>query len=144
MDPDPEVFAAVFGQLGTISAVIGGFAFAATSELVGSGPDLRGRPAGVTAGLAAASAASVIICALGWSFASVQATGLEATGQPVPAATLLLHARLSLLFIFGLLLLFGSLGVSGWIRSRQLGMVTTVIAIVSGVAALLVVQLFMV
>lgn len=129
----PETAAPMFSQLGSISAVLGGFAFTAASALLTLTSEAR-RTLSITVGLAIASAASFIICALGWTLAAVQLSG----GAAMSAELNLLHARLSMGFIGGILLLFAGLGLSGWIRSRGLGIGTgTVAAVATGVVLLI-------
>jgi hypothetical protein len=42
---------------------------------------------------------------------------------------------LSMLFLSGMVLLFASFGVSGWIRSRGLGIATTSLSLIGAIAA---------
>ena len=68
----------------------------------------------------------------------------EAPGSfQFPASLNPMHSRLSLLFIAGMFLFLATLGLSGWIRSRSLGILSSVVAFVSGVALMLVLSKFL-
>lgn len=138
-----------FQQLGAISAVLGGLAFAAAAALlsVAAGtrdPQALDRPAAWTAGASIASAACLIIAALTWALLTVQAAGAAASGQPgmVEAQLVALNRPASIAFITGVVLLFVGVGTSGWIASRMLGMITTTVALLAGVAALFIIFQF--
>ena len=54
-----------------------------------------------------------------------------------------MNLRLSLAFTVSILLFFTCLGLSGWIRSRNLGIASTCIAVLAAIATLLVMSPFM-
>ena len=70
---------------------------------------------------------------LGTTFAATQVTGIE-DRDSLPAALRQQLPLLSTLFLAGILLLLSSFALGGWIRSRRLGIATTVASIFGVVA----------
>lgn len=144
---EADSLAEAFRQLGSTSAVLGGLAFTAAVAIlaVGAGTaDRRAltRPAAITAGTAIASAACLIVSSLAWSLLTVQAVRASAEEHGLDPSVAALNRPASIAFIGGLVFLFASVGASGWIASRALGMVTSAIALLSGAVALLFVLRF--
>lgn len=135
-------FVSMFSQLGAVSAVLGGFAFTALMAMLAGQPARAGRSPGLTVAATAVSAACFILCAMTWALASVKAGALPAVAGPSWVELNLLHARMSLAFYAGTLMLFAGLGCSGWVRSRRLGAFTAAVAVLAGVAAVAVLRLF--
>lgn len=138
---DAEIFAESFRQLGSTSAVLGGLSFTAAAALLATGagtadPRALTRPAAITAGAAVASAVCLVLAALAWSMLTVAAVRAAAGGQALTAALLGLNRPVSFAFLGGLILFFVSVGASGWIGSRRLGVVTTTTAGLAGLWAL--------
>ncbi len=137
----PDGLADLFRQLAFISALIGGFAFAFVGVLL-TAPS-RGRVVEWAAGTALATAAGLMVCVVGWTLMASQVF-MAAPAKPgegafqFSASLNTLHSRLSLLFIAGIFLFLASLGLSGWVRSRALGIVSTSIALLAGVALIFV------
>jgi hypothetical protein len=111
-------------QLASISAVLGGFAVTFLSVVL-TIADAR-RRVGVVLGIATGASACFFVSALGWSL--LAARGHEAAFVARYEA---LQQPLSLLFLLGIWLLLALLGISGWLRSRPLGLVTAGIASVA-------------
>lgn len=107
--------------LASISAVLGGFAVTFLSVVLAHA-DPR-RRVGVALGLAVGAAACFFVCALGWSLLGVRPDVPEFAARYAA-----LNRPLSVLFILGIWLLLAVLGLSGWLRSRRLGLATTAIA----------------
>ena len=128
-----------FAQLGNISAVLGGFAVTFLAVVL-THPDTR-RRADVAVTIATLAAACFFISALGWTLLATRYSAVAAQGlsRAQEAATLTnvaaLPRSLSLIFLLGIFLLFTTLGLGGWLRSRTLGGVTTLIALGAGVIA---------
>lgn len=141
MNNTPESLADLFRQLAFISALIGGFAFAFLGVLL-TAPS-RSRIVEWTAGTAMATAASLIVCVIGWTLMAsevITSTPAKASAEEffkVAVGLNRMHSRLSLLFILGMFLFLASLGLSGWVRSRSLGIVSTVIALLAAVGLML-------
>jgi hypothetical protein len=142
----PELIAEIFRQLAFVSALVGGFAFAFVGVLLVA--PLQSRIVSWTAGISMAASAGLVVCALGWSLgASVVLVGasMEAGAErsSLSASLNIMHLRLSLAFVVSILLFLSSLGLSGWIRSRDLGIVSTCIAVLAAIASVLVLSPFM-
>jgi hypothetical protein len=147
MNSTPESLADLFRQLAFISALIGGFAFAFLGVLL-TAPS-RSRVVEWTAGMAMATVASLVVCVIGWTLMAsevVTATPANASAEEFLKVALnfnRMHSRLSLLFTLGMFLFLASLGVSGWVRSRALGVVSTIIALFAAVGFMLVLTPFL-
>ena len=142
-----EALAEGYRQFGSISAVIGGLAFAAATAVLAAAaattePRSLKRSAGMTAGAAVASAACLVVASIAWTFLAVQAVRAEAVGGMLETSVRMLNRPASIAFILGLTLFFVSVGASGWIGSRALGIVTTVVGALTGVATLFIVLRF--
>jgi hypothetical protein len=61
---DPGPYVDIFGQLGSISAVLGGFAFAAAGALLAAVDAGRRRAGSIAIGCAVLAASCFILCAL--------------------------------------------------------------------------------
>jgi hypothetical protein len=132
-----------FNQLASVSAVLGGFAFVFLGALIAT--DRYSRPRLLTAALTTPSAACFILCALGWSLVTVWlGSPLRADTTELPDFLLEIHIFLSIIFMLGIGFFFASIGVCGWIYSRKLGWITTVVAIFAAVGAVFVVRPFIV
>ena len=142
MNNSPEALADLFRQLAFICALIGGFAFAFLGVLLTA--TSRSRVVEWTAGMAMGTAASLLVCVIGWTLMAsevVTAAPANAGAEEFLKVALnfnRMHSRLSLLFILGMFLFLASLGLSGWVRSRALGIVSTVIALLAAVGLMLV------
>ena len=139
MQPVNAEFLAEAGkQIASLSAFLGGFAATFFGILLQSS-DSR-RHVGWAAGAAAVASASFILAVIsGTTLALV----LHPGAPPSVATPTFLPQLQNLIFVSfpcGIYSILLSLGLSGWIRSRQLGIVTSVAALMSGmiVAVLLV------
>lgn len=146
MNNTPEALADLFRQLAFVCALIGGFAFAFLGVLL-TVPS-RSRVVEWTAGMAMATVACLLVCVIGWTLMASQLvtprpSAAIAEELNFPVAMKHLHPRLSLLFILGTFLFLASLGLSGWVRSRALGIVSTVIASLAAVGFMLVMTPFL-
>src|SRR2546423_1749882 len=130
MQPVNAEFLAETGrQIAFLSAFLGGFAATFLGILLQS-PNSR-RHVGWAAGAAAVASASFIL-------AVISGTALALVLHPGAPAGLRIAAFLPpdppfifFTLLFGLCYILLSLGLSGWIRSRQLGIVTSVAALIS-------------
>lgn len=113
----------LFRQMAFITAILGGFAITFLSVLL-TAPATH-RLVNWIVGATTAAATCFVLSALGSTFSAVIASN---SGDSLPSDVEALHEPLSLLFLAGTVLLFAVLGMSGWIRSRSLGISTTVIA----------------
>jgi hypothetical protein len=142
-----EALAEGYRQFGSTSAVIGGLAFAAATSVLASaassiGPSAVKRSATITAGASVASAACLVVASLAWTFLAVQAVRAAAADGAIDASVRALNRPASAAFILGFVLFFVAVGASGWIGSRRLGIFTTAVGALAGVAGLLFVLRF--
>jgi len=132
-------------QIAFVSAFLGGFAATFLGILLQS-PNSR-RHVGWAAGAAAVASASFILAVVSGSLlALVVHPGAppDLAKPTLPAgveALTPLRILMAITFIVGIYSTLLSLGLSGWIRSRQLGIVTSVAAFVSAVIVLLLLSL---
>lgn len=144
MNLSPEVLAEVFRQCAFISALIAGFSFAFLAVILTS--ETKRRVDDWTAGFAIAETAGLIVCALGWTLSVPRvlalAAGTAATPFQMPGEMRMIHRSLSLTFIGCFFLFLTSLGLSGWIRSKTLGIASTIIAILAACYAIWIMQFF--
>ena len=123
----PAYIGALASQLAALSAFLGGFAATFLATLLTLGH--QSRLMTVTIGLAVTSAVGFIVTV-------VAATMLIAISHPAAPpfmaalATSWPRTIMSVGFTAGALSLLGSLGCSGWTRSRSIGWTTTIAAIV--------------
>lgn len=122
---DADRLAEVFRQLAFISAVLGGFSVAFWVALLGA----EARIATWAAGFAVGASVSLLVVALFMTISTVQvALDGRDTYDALPPAIAATYEPMTLLFLFGALLFFVSLGISGFVRSRAMGVVSSVLA----------------
>ena len=119
----------LYRQFAFVSSVLAGFAFTFYGTLLLAPRHRAGTWAAFTA---VAASVCFLPVTLGMTFAAAR----SAAGETASAQTRIYphQAALSMFFLGGILLLFASFGLSGWIHSRQLGIATTILA-VCGLAA---------
>jgi hypothetical protein len=117
-------------QLATLSAFLGGCAAAFLATLLAA--DRTSRVAGAAAASAAIAAGTFIV-------AVVAATLVVMAAHPNAPAALtggsqatVARAVAAFAFAVGIYALLASLGLSGWIRSRRLGRLTSTVAVLAG------------
>lgn len=131
MEPlSPVYLSDIASQTGGLSAFLGGFSATFMGALLALGA--RGRAASLTIGFAAVAAVAFIVAVVG-STAVVAALHPAAPGSSGGAGGP--QAIMALAFILGLYALLAALGLSGWNRSRNTGLATSIAA---GLGALLV------
>lgn len=142
MNQNLAASAELFRQLAFISALIAGFSLTFLVQLLMA--ENKRRVVSWTIGFALAATASMIVCALGWtlSAAVVIAPRVQEDLARWSGNLSLLHSRLSLTFIVGILLFLVGLGLCGWIRSRVLGVVSSAIALIAAATAIMTLRMF--
>jgi len=145
MDVSPEILAEVFRQCAFISALVAGFSFAFLAVILTS--NTKKLVDDWTAGFAIAATAGLIVCALGWTFSVAPVLALSsgtrgATLAQLPEPYRMIHRSLSITFIACFFMFLSSLGLSGWIRSKILGIVSTTIAAIAALYAIWLMQFF--
>ncbi|MGH8093278.1 MAG: hypothetical protein ACREIF_07395 [Chthoniobacterales bacterium] len=126
-----EFFSEIGRQIGFLSAFLGGFAATFLGILLQS-PNSR-RHVGWAAGAAAVAAASFMVAVIAGTLVVIV---LHPGAPPdIAAPEFLPFVRTVILaaFALGIYSNLLSLGLSGWIRSRQLGIVTSLAAFISAV-----------
>jgi len=128
---DPQYLAAIARQIGFVSAVLAGFCAAFLGTLIGIRSESRF--ASWTIGTTTLSAVS-FVCAV---IASTKLVVVLHPAAPNGAAATAGSARIvfAFSFILGLYSLLAALALTGWVRSRRMGVVTTVIALAGAVVA---------
>jgi hypothetical protein len=145
MNLTPEIFAEIFRQSAFISALTAGFSFAFLGVILTD--KSKQRVCDWTAGFAIAATAGLIVCALGWTFSIPRilalSMGSAQTGSfQLPETLRTIHRSLSLTFIGCFFLFLTSLGLSGWIRSKVLGIVSITIAFIGACYAIWIMHFF--
>lgn len=125
-----------------MSALIAGFSLTFLVQLLTS--ESKRRVVSWTIGFSLAATAGMIVCALGWTLSAAVIINPSAQADFARwSATIgLLHHRLSLTFISGILLFLVGLGLCGWVRSRAMGVVSTTIALLAAAAAFSILKQF--
>lgn len=128
---DPQYLAEVARQIGFVSAVLGGFCAAFLATVIGTKSESR--VASWTIGTATLSAVA-FVCAV---IASTKLVVVLNPAAPKGAAATAGSARLvfGLSFILGLYSLLAAIALTGWLRSRRVGAITTTIAAVGAIVA---------
>jgi len=141
----PEIYAEIFRQCAFISALIAGFSFAFLAVILTS--TTRKRIDDWTAAFAIAATAGLIVCALGWTFSVPRMLALTMNNSgnapiQLPEAYRTIHRSLSLTFVACFFFFLTSLGLSGWIRSSKLGIVSSIISVLAAIYAIWLMQFF--
>ena len=113
-----------YRQFAFVSSVLAGFAFTFYATLLAI--NRPHRAVSWAALLTVAASICFLTVTLGTTFAAAGG-GNRGSRQPPPALRDQL-ALLSSLFLGGILLLLSSFALGGWIRSRRLGIATTVVS----------------
>ena len=145
MNLSPEIIAELFRQCAFISALIAGFSFAFLAVILTN--KTTKQIDDWTAGFAIAATAGLIVCALGWTLSVPRVLELSAnisanTPVQLPESYLSIHRSLSITFIACFFFFLTSLGLSGWIRSRRLGVVSSILTIIAAVYAIWILRFF--
>src|SRR5215831_6841875 len=125
-----------YRQFAFVTSVLGGFAFALFGTLL-LAPSSH-RAASWAAILSVTASVSFLLVTIGMTFGSIYSASLP-TGTPMSPRIAAQQGPLSLLFCLGILLLLASFGLGGWVRSRWVGIVTTIVAGLGAIAAYLVI-----
>jgi lysylphosphatidylglycerol synthetase-like protein (DUF2156 family) len=136
MQPGSDEFLAEMGrQIAFLSAFLGGFAATFLGILLQS-PNSR-RHVGWAAGAAAVASASFIVAVVSGTMMGLLSHPGAPPDSPKPSSVPQTNAVIFITFAIGILSILLSLGLSGWIRSRQLGIVTSVAAFLCAVILLI-------
>jgi hypothetical protein len=132
MSITPESYAEICKQLAFISALLAGFSFAFIGVLLTHESDKK--IINWVIAFSISSIAGFLVCSLAWTLsASRMAIYGEMSIKELPVMFINMHRILSLTFILCFFLFLITLGLSGWIRSKVLGIISSIIALISGV-----------
>jgi len=121
-----------YRQFAFVTSVLGGFAFALFGTLL-LAPSAH-RAASWAAILSVTASIAFLLDTIGMTFGGVYSASLP-PGQAMPPRIASQLGPLSILFCFGILFLLASFGLGGWVRSRTLGIGTTIVAVLGAIAA---------
>jgi hypothetical protein len=128
---NPDFIAEIARQLTSVSAFLGGFAATFLGILLQSNSSRR--HVGWAAGAAAVASASFMISVIAGTLVALVVNPSAPQGFATPQFLPWARQILFVSFAVGIYSNLLSLGLSGWIRSRALGLVTTIAAFVSAV-----------
>ena len=122
-----------YRQFAFVSSVLAGFAFAFYGTLLVAARQHR---AGAWAAFfAVAASVSFLPVTLGMTFNAAHAANQPTELSVSTASADPQIALLSMLFLSGIVFLLASFGISGWMRSRGLGIATTSLSLLGAFAA---------
>jgi hypothetical protein len=128
-----------YRQFAFVSSVLAGFAFAFYGTLL-LAPTPH-RTASWAAFLSVTASIAFLLVTLGTTFAAARAANLAADAS-LPVEITSQVPLISVLFLIGVFLLLASFGLGGWVRSRQLGIATTISAVIGVIGVLVVMAPF--
>ena len=128
-------------QFAFISSVLAGFAFAFYGTLLVAAREHRA--GGRAAFFALAASVAFLPVPLGMTFNGVRAAKESKELTVSTAASDPQIAFLSMLFLAGMISLLTSFGISGWMRSRGLGVATTSLSLPGAVAVFVALRPFL-
>lgn len=124
-------FLEIFKQMSFLSSVLAGFAITAAIQLV----SLTKKEPLVNATIAVFIISSVILAVATTVFVLVMTATIGPPGFPRPSDEWILHfiGGIGVLPVFGTLFFLAGIGLVGWLRSKILGVVTTISAVLASV-----------
>lgn len=124
-------------ELAFVAAILAAAAFAGLLTWINN-PIPESRFRGYAAESSAIASVFLLISVVGWAMLS---SDIIASGE-VRAIASPLHFWLSLSFLAGIAFFMISVGVSGWVFSKRLGIISTIVAVLGSVALVLVLAPF--
>ena len=131
MELAPGQLAEVYRAFSSICAVLGGFSIAFLVIMVTVAPDRK--VASWATGFSIVAVACFLPAALNTFLASIPAT-TATSAQDLGADVTGVTGMSALLLVVGVLALLASLGLTGWIRSKRVGVLSTVAATLAALA----------
>jgi hypothetical protein len=126
----PESFAEICKQSAFISALVAGFSFAFLGALIVS--SIKKKIIDWAIAFSTLSIAGLLICSLAWTLTASRMTLYSSIDiAQIPQNILSLHKTLSFIFISSFFLFLITLGLSGWIRSKSLGITSSTISLIA-------------
>jgi hypothetical protein len=143
MNLTPESYAEICKQSAFISALVAGFSFAFLGTLMVS--YLKNKLVDWIMAFSVLSIAGLLICSLAWTLTASRMTIYSGSGSTqVPQIFLNLHKSLSLIFVSSFFFFLVTLGLSGWIRSRTLGVISSVISLFGTIFFIVIMKQFVI
>ena len=143
MNLSPENYAEVCKQSAFISALVAGFSFAFLGVLLVSSIKLRIIDWVISFSIISIS--GLLVCSLAWTLtASRMVLYGDNKMEQIPQVFLSLHKTLSFIFIFSFFLFLVTLGLSGWIRSRTIGIISGLVSLISLIFFILIMSHFVI
>lgn len=143
MNLTPESYAEICKQSAFISALVAGFSFAFLGALIIS--PIKKKLVDWVITFSTFSIAGLLICSLTWTLTASRMTLYnEGNIVQVPQTFISLHKTLSFIFISSFFFFLITLGLSGWIRSKSLGIITSAIALTATVFFTFIMQRFVI
>src|SRR3954470_20007781 len=127
----PEFVAEIGRQIAALSAFLGGFAATFLGILLQSSSSRR--QVGLAAGAAAVASASFIIALIAGTLVAIVVNPEAPPDLATPEFFPWVRSVIFITFGVGIYANLMSLGLSGWIRSRSLGVVTSSAALVAAI-----------
>lgn len=123
-------YAEICKQDAFISALIAGFSFAFLGALLVS--SINKRIVDWVIGFSIASIAGLLFCSIGWTLSASRMAYYDGTGiKEVPQLFISMHQKISTVFSLSVFLFLITLGLSGFIRSKKLGIVSGIVSLFS-------------
>jgi hypothetical protein len=143
MNLTPENYAEICKQSAFISALVDGFSFAFLGALLVS--SIRNRIIDWVMSFSILSIAGLLICSLAWTL-SASRMALYSGDKiiQVPQPFINLHQKLSFVFLLSFFFFLVTLGLSGWIRSRLLGIISSMISLIATIFFILIMKQFVI
>lgn len=112
----------MFEHLTLVSALLGGFVFTFLGAILSLNESKK--MASPLIVIAALTATMFFLCTLGWSFFVNAAEASE-----LSELSRIKHQYLTILFLIGIILFNVLLALTGWLRSKKVGIITLLIAV---------------
>jgi hypothetical protein len=143
MNLSPENYAEICKQSAFISALVAGFSFAFLGALLIS--PVKNRIINWVMSFSTLAIAGLLICSLIWTLSASRMALYNGNNiTQVPQNFLDLHRILSIIFILSFLSFLVTLGLSGWIRSRNLGIISSLISLISTIFFIVIMKQFVI
>jgi len=143
MNLSPENYAEICKQSAFISALVAGFSFAFLGALLIS--SVQNRIINWVMSFSTLAIAGLLICSLIWTLSASRMALYNGNNiTQVPQNFLDLHRILSIIFILSFLSFLATLGLSGWIRSRNLGIISSLISLISTIFFIVIMRQFVI
>jgi hypothetical protein len=143
MNLTPDSFAEICKQSAFISALVAGFSFAFLGALLVS--SIRNKIVDWVMTFSILSIAGLLICSLAWTLtASRMVVYIGGSTAQVPQTFLSLHKTLSFIFISSFFFFLVTLGLSGWIRSRTIGIISSLISLIATIFFIVIMKHFVI